>query len=243
MEIPPKTALFIGASTGVGLSALKHSLKARYRCVAICRDPSKLANIFPEGTQPGLETIQGNAHDMSVVSRCLQIPENRFVDEVVFTIGAKFNAHALGPDDPNVCEKGMTVLLESIRNLRQQGAVGEPHIIICSTTGISRFGRDMPLATVPLYSIILSVPLKDKRKMEDALAASGESFSIVRCSLLVNGETKKSIRVGVEDPKTGIKSKAIGYTISREDAGRWLVQNLVEKKVPEYMKTAITITY
>lgn len=239
----PRTTLFLGASTGVGLSALKYSLKAGRRCIAICRDPSKLANTFPQGTQPGLEIIKGNAHDVSIISRHIQTPGNRFLDEVVFTIGAKFNVLTLGLDDPNVCEKGMAALLEAIRSLRQHGVTGEPHIIVCSTTGMSRFGRDVPIPITPFYNFVLKVPHKDKRKMEDALIASGESFSIVRCSLLVNGETQRDIRVGIEDPKAGIKVKAIGYTISREDAGRWFAQNLVEKKVPEYIKTTLTITY
>lgn len=79
--------------------------------------------------------------------------------------------------------------------------------------------------------------------MEDRLAGSSESFTVVRASLLTNGESTTEIRVGVEDPKTGPESLAIGYTISREDAGTWIAENLIEKKDPKYVNKFATITY
>ncbi len=42
-------------------------------------------------------------------------------------------------------------------------------------------------------------------------------------SWLVDGETSKAIWVGIEDPKTGRESTAIGYNnISTGGAGRWV---------------------
>lgn len=96
---------------------------------------------------------------------------------------------------------------------------------------------------VPLYSVLLEVPHEDKKIMEDKLTDSGEDFTILRASLLVEGEMETGIRVGVEDPKTGRESEAIGYTISREDAGKWIAQNLLLKREARYEKKIVTITY
>jgi hypothetical protein len=238
-----KTVAFLGASTGVGLSALKHTLAAGHRCIALCRTPSKLTAIFPPETTPKLQVVQGNAHDIAAVSKCLVVEKGRLVDEIISTIGGVFSLSKMGIDDPDVCKKGITTILEALAQLRSGGATGNPHIVVCSTTGISRFGRDLPLAMVPVYHILGGVPHEDKKVMEDRLVESGESYTIIHASLLVNGETSKKIRVGIEDPKTGRESKAIGYTISREDTGKWVADNLVLQLDEKYVNKIVMITY
>lgn len=239
-----KTIAFFGASGGVGLSAVKHTLSAGHHCVALCRVPSKLTSIFPPSTTPNLTIIQGNAHDVEAVSSCLKTRNGtKLVDGIVSTIGGKPTLSWQMIDDPNVCEKGMATLLEALATLRRQGVAGKPFVVVCSTTGISRFARDVPLAMVSLYHVMLKVPHKDKKAMEDALVASGEEFTIVRASLLMGGETEVSIRVGIEDVETGVESKAIGYTISREDAGRWFAENVVMSRDRKYVNKIATITY
>ncbi|KAI1140206.1 NAD(P)-binding protein [Hypoxylon sp. FL0543] len=238
-----KTVAFFGASTGVGLSALKNSLAAGHKCIALCRDPSKLTAALEDEATSNLEVIQGNAHDVAAVSRCLKASETNLVDEIVFTIGGAFVASKMSIDDPHVCEKGIVTVLEAIAGLRRQGVDGRPHVIACSTTGISRFGRDTPLVIVPMYKVLLKVPGADKAVMENKLVTSSEDFTIVRASGLVDGETDKAIRVGVEDPVKGVESKAIGYTISREDVGKWIAQNLLIQRNPKYMNKTVTVTY
>lgn len=81
--------------------------------------------------------------------------------------------------------------------------------------------------------------------MEATFMESQETSTIVRCSLLTNGESKKAIRVGIEDPKTGKEKgwNAYGYTISREDAGKWIAENLVLERTVGYENKNIVITY
>ncbi|CAH0028466.1 unnamed protein product [Clonostachys rhizophaga] len=239
----PKTVVFLGASGGVGLSALKHTLAAGHQCIAVCRTPSKLTDIIPLSTTPNLRVVEGNAHDVKVLVSVLRKEDGTFVDEIISTIGARPDLLKLSIEDPNVCRKGMATLLEALEQLRRDGATGRPLIVVCSTTGMSKFGRDTPLLVVPLYSILLKVPHEDKAIMENALAESGEDFCVVRCSLLVNGETNTPIRVGIEDPKTGRESDAIGYTISREDAGKWFADNLIVNREAKYVNKIATITY
>ena len=238
-----KTVAFFGASTGVGLATLKHTLAAGHRCIALCRDPSKLTAIFPTGTTPNLKIVQGNAKDVASVSQCLQGEDGKLVNTVISTIGGRFIMSKFTIDDPEVCRKGTATLLEALAELRRTGVTGSPHIIVCSTTGLSRFGRDIPLAMIPLYHLLMKVPHADKVIMEDRLVASQEAYTIVRASLLTNGESTKEIRVGIEDPKTGQESKAIGYTISREDTGKWIAENLVLERNAKYANKIVTVTY
>ncbi|KAI8952138.1 hypothetical protein F4801DRAFT_542060 [Xylaria longipes] len=238
-----QTVAFFGASGGVGLAALKRTLATGRRCVALCRNPAKLTAILLLEPNPNLQVVQGNAHDATAVSKCLLARPGVLVDQVISTIGGAFVASKLSIDDAEVCRKGMAVLLEALASLRRDGAVGKPHIVACSTTGLSRFGRDIPIAMVPLYHVLLKVPHEDKVIMEDRLVASGEDFTIVRPSLMVaEEETTKEVRVGIEDPKTGRKSAAIGYTITKYDAGRWIAETLVLKRDEEYSNKIAMIT-
>ncbi|KAI0913151.1 hypothetical protein F4823DRAFT_107852 [Ustulina deusta] len=238
-----ETIAFFGASGGVGLAALKDTLKSGRQCVALCRNPAKLAAILPPESNPNLNIIKGNAHDITAVSSCLLARSGVLVDQIISTIGGAFIASKMTIDDPEVCRNGMAVLLDALTNLRGDGAVGKPQIIVCSTTGLSRFGRDIPIAMIPLYHYGLKVPHEDKVIMEDRLTSSGENFIIVRPSLMVSEkETTKKVSVGIEDPKTGRESDAIGYTISKSDAGRWIAENLVLKKQAKYNQKITMIT-
>ncbi|KAK8149090.1 hypothetical protein G3M48_008245 [Beauveria asiatica] len=236
--MPCRHIAFLGASTGVGLGALKHCLEAGYQCVALCREPKKLGNLKASN----IKIVEGNAHNLDHVSQLIVAPDGTFVDEIITTIGGKFSMSKMGIDQPQVCEIGMDTLVAAIATLRQQGVAGAPHIVACSSTGVSKFGRDLPLLMMPLY-MGLKGPHADKIKMEEKLVASGEKFTIIRPSLLTNGESDKVIRVGTEDPQTGFESKAIGYTISREDAGKWVARNLVQDMNAAYMNKMVVITY
>lgn len=237
-----KTIAFFGATTGVGLSALKHSLAAGHQCIALCRTPAKLTALFPAGSEPNLRVVEGNAHDEDAVARCLVAADGRLVDAVVTTIGAAMKG--LSFDDPHVCQKGMEALLAALGRLRRdQGTTGRPLVVACSTTGTSRFGRDYPLYMAPMYKLVIRTVVADKVAMEDALAASGERFTVVRPSLLVDGATATPVRVGIEDPKTGRETTAIGRSISREDSGKWVADNLLLQFNERYADKLVTLTW
>ncbi|KAK2007859.1 hypothetical protein LZ32DRAFT_34530 [Colletotrichum eremochloae] len=245
----PKTILFLGATGGCGLSALRRSLDAGFTCIALCRTPSKLASVLLPEQYPNLRIAQGNAHEAHVVARHLVSPLDpiRFVDAVVSSIGAWFDMRKMNLEDVHVCEKGMAVLLDALRNLRtEKGVSGNPRILGLSSTGISKFGRDTPLLIAPLYKGLLHVPHEDKRAMEELLFASNEAWTVVRASLLTNGKEQPpgAVRVGLEDPSKGVEQLAIGYTISREDVGRWIFENVLQKDGnDEFVRKVATITY
>ena len=241
MTTSTKTVAFFGASAGIGLAALKLTLAAGHTCIALCRVPSKLDALKTE--YANLRVVEGNAHDSKAVSDCLIRSNGTLVDEVLFSIGGKPVPWSLTIDDPKVCEVGMTVLLESITQLRNQGKNGKPLIIAVSTTGTSRFGRDYPLVMYPVYNFAIAVARDDKIVMTDKLASSGEDFCVVRASLLVDGESEAPVRVGIEDSEKGREKEEIGYTISRENAGKWIADNLILARKGDYFKKIVSITW
>ncbi|CAG7557871.1 unnamed protein product [Fusarium equiseti] len=241
MTTPNKTVAFFGASTGIGLAALKLTLAAGHTCIALCRVPSKLDSLQTE--HPALRVVEGNAHDSKAVSDCLVKSDGTLVDEILFSIGGKPVPWSLTIDDPKVCEVGIAVLLEAITQLRKQGSTGKPLIVAVSTTGTSRFGRDYPLVMYPIYNFAIAVARDDKIAMTDKLASSGEDFCVVRASLLVDGESEAPVRVGIEDPEKGREKEEIGYTVSREDAGKWIADNLILERKEEYVHKIVSITY
>ncbi|KAI1378467.1 NAD(P)-binding protein [Hypoxylon crocopeplum] len=240
-----KTIAFFGASTGVGLAALTRALAAGYTCVALCRTPSKLVDRFPAAQHPNLCIVEGNAHDAAVVARCLTV-DNRPVDAIVSSIGGVFVFSRMTLDDPHVCENGITALHEAIAKVREQcGEEGwTPRVVVLSTCGLSTAGRDYPLATLPIYKIMLKVPHVDKRAMEKAVVEGekrlGYTYTIVRPSLLSDDAApQKEIRVGVDD------DFVVGYAISRDDTGRWIYENLLDQKVEmgKYENRVVTLTW
>lgn len=241
MTTSSKTVAFFGASTGIGLAALKLTLAAGHTCIALCRVPSKLDALKTK--YANLRVVEGNAHDSEAVGVCLIKSDGGLVDEILFSIGGKPVPWSLTIDDPKVCEVGMTVLLETLTHLRNQGKNGKPLIISISTTGTSRFGRDYPLVMYPIYNFAIAVARDDKIAMTDKLASSGESFCVVRASLLVDGESDAPVRVGIEDPEKGREKEEIGYTISRGDAGKWIAENLILGRKEEYVNKIVSITW
>jgi hypothetical protein len=249
-QTPKQVVAFIGASGGCGLAALRHTLAAGYTCVALCRTPSKLTDILPTATHPNLTVLPGNAHDVAAVKAVLAHPTNpsAMVDTVCFTIGSPLIMSKLTTADPDVCKNGIAAVITALAELRKEGRVGGPRIVAISTTGISKFGRDVPLAMVPMYHILLKVPHADKNVMEERLVASGEEFVFVRPSFLKDGETDKIVRVGVEDPVKGMEGgslkEAMGYVISREDVGKWMFQHLLKAgEGKQYSGKAVMISY
>ncbi|KAK3939959.1 oxidoreductase AflX [Diplogelasinospora grovesii] len=267
MPQPKKTILFLGATGGCAFSALRRSLAANHTCIALCRTPSKLTSkLTPaEQSSPNLHIEPGNAHDIDALMRALLLPTPNsppLVDTIISSIGAAPTLSLTGGialDDPHACGTGMTALLTALRRCRdEKGAVGDPRIVAVSTTGISDSGRrDVPLLMVPLYHVLLREPHKDKKAMERALVASGERrWTVVRASLLTDGPGVEDggrvrVRVGVEDlvvgGKEGVKSLAVGYTIAREDVGRWIFENLIQEDGEggggRWDGKAVTVTY
>ena len=247
-----KTIAFLGSTGGCGLATLSRALSASHTCQALVRNPDKLTNAL-NTTYPGTPTstltiVQGNAHDADAVSRVLTHPSDpsRLVDLVVFTLGGVFNARKLNLEDPHVCETAMRTLLSALDTLVESGRGTYPRLAVVSSTGISDKGRDFPLLIAPLYHMVLPAPHEDKRRMEGALRAGKvRDWTLVRPTLLKDGVTKAGtpIREGVENLDSGVvESREMGYFITRDDVGKWIFENLIQKSGEQYLRKAVSLT-
>ncbi|KAG2420818.1 hypothetical protein HFD88_000432 [Aspergillus terreus] len=233
----------------------------QHSLLPVARTPSKLRDLLiqrgvPEFTvADNLTIVAGPATDLEPVKEALQLgqPGSGVADLMVSGIGGKilFN-NPLSPtlDNPTICQDVTKRILTAIEELN--GAEGsqipkKPLLIVLSTIGISDVRRDIPLAMTPLYHWMLKAPHGDKKVMEKLIVEdTGRvlgNYVIIRPSHLTGGDGTaagdlESIRTGVEEAPT------VGYTISREDVGRWVYKYLVTKgRESEYAGKAITITY
>lgn len=243
----PHTIAFIGASGGCGLAALRRAVSAGHTCIALCRTPSKMSVHFPSAP-PNLVVLAGNAHDASAVASCLVRPDDprRLVDAIHVSVGGRLDLRTFALDDPDVCKKATSCILSALASLRRdKGCEGRPLYTVISTTGISRFGRDVPLGMLPMYKWMLHQPHADKEVMERELTASGERVVMIRPSYLKDeAKPEKAIRVGVEDPSKGVERKEVGYFIAREDVGRWVYENLLQDPAEcQYEGKAVSLSW
>ncbi|KAJ6784034.1 hypothetical protein PWT90_00321 [Aphanocladium album] len=243
----PHTIAFIGASGGCGLAALQRAVAAGHTCIALCRKPEKMDTHFPS-KPANLVVLPGNAHDAASVSSCLVRPDDaaRLVDAIHISVGGVLDLKTFTVDDPDVCKKATETVLAALKTLRdEKGCTGRPLYTVISTTGISRFGRDVPWGMLPMYKWMLHQPHADKEVMEKQLVESGERVVMVRPSFLKDvAQPEKKIRVGVEDPTKGVEVKEIGYFISRDDVGRWVYENLLEDPDKcQYEGKAVSISW
>lgn len=220
-------------------------------------DLLKTRQVSAELIAKHLTIVQGNAKDPVKVAEALVV-NKRIADVVVSLVGGVpvFKPNPLRPtlDDPTICQDTTSTLLMALRAFKGGSPSKKPILIVISTTGISDFGRDIPVAMVPLYYWLLPVPHQDKKMMEkmlmeevkDAASSVLEGFIAVRPSFLTNGNAVGfgAIHAAVESGGKVDKS-AVGYTISREDLGRWVFEGLIEDKLGkknEYMNHFVGIT-
>lgn len=175
-------------------------------------------------------------------------PGSGTADIIVSGIGGKLLfSNPLSPtlDNPTICQDAMRTIITAVDEVNSSSGIEKrPLVITLSTTGISDVQRDLPIAMIPMYHWMLKVPHEDKKVMERVILDSEKDvlggYVIVRPSLLTDGASVgdlSKIRVGVET------SPAVGYTISREDVGRWVFEYLVKKgRESQYVGEAVTIT-
>lgn len=218
----------------------------------MARNPEKLRELLqqrqvPESTiADSLVVITGSVTDTGAVKDTL-LYKNLPVDFIISGIGGRPSfENALQPslDNPTICQNAIRSIL-TVAPQEPLMSDSKPLLIVISTTGISQYGRDVPLIMLPLYHWALKVPHRDKAGMEllireemvKPIEKRGiQSCTVVRPSLLTNGEG------GLEDVRVGLEeTPAVGYTISRSQVGRWIFENLLSRH-SEYVGKVVAIT-
>lgn len=220
-----------------------------------------------------LTIVQGNSKDSVKVTEALKV-NNVVADMILSGVGGVpvFKPNPLRPtlDDPTICQDTVSTILKALRDLNsdpdsdssqdKKKKKKKPTLVVISSTGISDYGRDVPLAMIPLYHWLLPIPHKDKKMMEKLLveeikggddddgdaSSAIENFVAVRPSFLTNGRALGfgAIRAGI-DRQGKLDNSAIGYTISRADVGGWIFEGLVEDKAGKkstYLNQFVGIT-
>lgn len=220
--------------------------------LTVARTPTKLTELLlSKGVSQStissqLSVTEGDVRDVSAVKSALT-PNGQPVSIIVSGIGEHFPPFPILTSHPpmnpflnirgpgiytmgkvTICAEATTSILNALANLQPQP---KPLLAVISSTGISAGPRDVPLLMLPLYKLILHNPHQDKANMERLLAegASGNKntwirgFVSVRPTLLTSGPAvgRPKLRVGTES------KPAVGYTVSREDVGKWIFDEVV----------------
>ncbi|RDH26970.1 hypothetical protein BDQ94DRAFT_176030 [Aspergillus welwitschiae] len=215
MEQQQLTVAFFGATGGCANACLALALQAGYHCSASVQ-----------------KTLYLNSRPVHLIVSGLG-GKPRFEYGIKATL-----------DSPTICQDGIQTLLSAAQSCPQK-----PRIVIISSTGLSNT-RDVPIMMLPLYHWLLKVPHKDKKVMEDLVEAemqkpAGEhaidGYLMARPSLLTNGKGS-----GLSKIKTGTdKNPAVGYTISRRDAGLWIFEKVIHQASLadcQHWKQKVTLT-
>ncbi|KAI9681619.1 MAG: hypothetical protein M1829_000816 [Trizodia sp. TS-e1964] len=248
---------FFGATGGCASATLYHSLQNGHHASALARTPEKLtAQLLARGLSQAtldaqLSIILGDVHDVDAVVRALTIG-GRAVDVVVSGIGGtpKFTPNPLRPTltDPSICADAMAALTSGLAQVASShpGTKG-PVVVAISSTGLSET-RDVPLALVPVYHLMLKYPHEDKRAMEETLvaaaSAAGEEggiggWVIVRPTLLTDGKG-----VGVQKVRAGTEGKPVlGWGIARVDVGEWIYEEVVRVGGGRWVGERVSLAY
>lgn len=205
-----------------------------------------------------LTITQGNSKSEADMTKALLL-NGQAVDMIMSGIGAVPKMKGLKPtiEDPTICADTMTCLFNSLKALRESNPSGykKPLLVGISTTGISEYGRDLPLIMVPVYRILAAVPHEDKKLMEKIIKTEGSKedsllngWVIVRASFMSLGSKEvgcEKLKVGVEENGRAMPKESWGWTISRKDVGNWIYAELVQDKSGKrqrYLNRCVGIT-
>ena len=261
---PKQTIMVLGSTGGCTLNFTIRALQEGHQVSALVRSANKLTTLLKENAVTSSELknltiVEGNSKNETDMVKALQI-NGQVVDLIESGIGARPTFKNLIPsiEDPNICENTMTTLFKALSAIRVSApsAYKRPILIGISTTGISEYGRDLPLPMIPVYAALASQPHKDKKLMEKMIKTEGSKedsllsgWCIVRASFLEMGTKNvgwENLRVGVEEYGKPMPKSAIGWVISRPDVGRWIYAALVKDEAgimrQRYLNHCVGIT-
>ncbi len=212
----------------------------------VARTPSKLTTMLlqkgvPESAiETHLTISQGDVLNPESCADPLTL-KGRPADIIISGIGIVNLSEIFSPI--RLCGDAVSNILSALHSLKLPK---KPLFVALATTGISKGPRDVPLLFVPLYHLMLANPHKDKKRMEDVVVERAEredsaigGYVLLRPSLLTNGKARggKYVRAGNE------QKPAVGYTISRDDVGLWIFENLVQGDGQRFAGQKPSITY
>ncbi|KAG0052108.1 hypothetical protein BGZ83_002986 [Gryganskiella cystojenkinii] len=253
---------FFGATGGCANAALVHTLNAGLHATALARTPSKLTEmLIAQGIkQATLDThltiVQGDVTNVPDVKSALLSKDHTLATQIIFGIGgaATMKMSLKQPilmDNPEICTVAAKTIVEALHEIYTEHpstANSKPTILVISTTGLSDVKQDVPFGLRTLYHVVLAVPHKDKKLMENLVveeAVGQKTFRasiVVRASLMTGDQDVKSGK-GYKKLKVGTEEKpALGYSIRRADVGEWIFAETIRTGGESYYNQKVTLT-
>ncbi|KAG0691644.1 hypothetical protein DFH29DRAFT_976872 [Suillus ampliporus] len=249
--------LVIGGSRNIGYYSAVRLLALGATVTFLLRSPGKA------------RLVQGDALVKNDVRRAWSEASNSGpVDFLIFTVGGtgQFSlTKGVTITPPNLVTQSLLNVLETLPSPR-------PKIITISSTGLTRASyKSLPLALKPLYSYLLSSPLKDKRGAEEAIAHSAgwewnvkdspgdeilgadwtnrvptgelKSVVVVRPAMLTDGECRADVKgKGSDAYRVKEGDLECGWTVSRRDVAYFLVEGVV-RHWEEWEGKCVSVAY
>jgi hypothetical protein len=256
MSTHTSTIAFFGATGDCAGYCLAAALEGGYHCSALARSPDKLVkSLEAKGIngniiQKQLRIVEGDVKSVEAVKQALY-QDGQLAEQIISGIGGTPTLQWSLPKpvtltDPTICQDAGATILEALKEIHSDR---KPFLFNVSTTGISSAGcpRNVPLLFYPMYHWLLAVPHADKKVLEQNLSAhmnlpeserALRGFVNIRPSMLVDGKGS-----GVESVREGSdQSPAVGYTISRQDVGKWMFERLVKGNAAKWTNGGVSIT-
>ncbi|KAG2124216.1 hypothetical protein DEU56DRAFT_597424 [Suillus clintonianus] len=271
-------ALVIGGSRNIGYYSAVRLLDLGVTVTFLLRSPrvfdqdDVIQNYIKQGKA---RLIQGDALVKSDVRRAWSEAQHqqgdytRPVDFLIFTVGGTPHfslTKGFTFTPPNLVTQSLLNVLETLPS-------PHPKIVTISSTGHTQAShQSLPLPIKPLYSYLLSVPLKDKRGAEEAIAHSagwtweardsaGEEISgadwtdripnpgelksvvVIRPAMLTDGKCRADIKSkGSEAYRVKEGDWECGWTVSRRDVAHFLVEGVV-RHWQEWEGKCVSVAY
>jgi uncharacterized protein YbjT (DUF2867 family) len=192
--------LVFGASGRTGRLVVKESLERGHQVLAFVRDPARF-----DISHPHLTVMQGDVRSATDVDLAVQR-----ADAVVSVIGPIPPSSA----GENICSVGVANMIDS---MSKHGVKR----LIC----LSDYGNG-ETKTRDLYArylwLTIRAHLEDKERMEERVKSSGLDWTIVRPTILTDGEKTGTYRVGPEI-EVGLYP-----TISRHDVADFVAEQVTD---------------
>ena len=142
-----------------------------------------------------------------------------------------------------LCEKSIANIIAAVKQAQMPK---KPLLVAISSTGLTHVlggVRDVPLLMLPLYRLLGHQLHADKARMERLIEMEveeeGARAVVVRPSALTNG-----VRLGSDGVRVGRReAPAVGYTISREDVGGWLFEEVIQRDGGKWVGEKVSLSY
>ncbi|MEV4536499.1 SDR family oxidoreductase [Asanoa sp. NPDC049518] len=194
-----------GATGGTGRQVIQQACAAGHEVVAVVRDPDRLGESLPR-----LSVVRADVMDPATFTSAIE-----GCDAVVSALGSR-----AGRVPTTICADGTASIVRAMRT----AGVGRLVVVSAGTVTTAGDGPLTRLVLKPLLGRLFAHTIADKRRMEEAVRASGLQWMIVRPPRLTDG------------PRTGAYRSAVGRNVrgalrvSRADLAHFILQCLQDHR-------------